>query len=40
MMFRRIAVLAWAETFVLRQASDVEALDILAQIARDQQRTP
>jgi putative phosphoesterase len=30
----------WAETYVLRQASDVEALDTFTQIARDQQRTP
>jgi len=30
----------WAETFVLRQASDVEALETFTQIARDQQQTP
>jgi hypothetical protein len=29
----------WAETFVLQQASDTEALEVSTQIARDQQQT-
>jgi putative phosphoesterase len=29
----------WAETFVLQQASDTEALEVFTRIARDQQRT-
>jgi hypothetical protein len=29
----------WAETFVLQQASDTEALEVFTRIARDQQQT-